>query len=141
MRKTIRNQALAGILRLITADFNGKDWPAPDGHFAINYPIYDGYRIKRDQSVMDERPTLPIDLDKIHRYYEPAAEQPVEATGRVELTSEHSRWPTAINQTYLSLFRSIWPNSQLCVDPTSSFVPVAVFNEGSLVGVIMPFKH
>lgn len=49
MNKTLRNKALRDVNRLITATLNGEDWAAPDGHFAIAYPIYDGYRVKKSQ--------------------------------------------------------------------------------------------
>lgn len=147
MNKTLRNKALKNIDRLITSELNGEDWACPDGHFAIAYQIYDGYRVKKDQRVPDIKPDLSKVLDYDSKYIQadnidflPTGIDGTNRTDVYRFESTNGYWD--INADYYNLVMNIYPGAKFYVDETGyNFTPIEVKQDDVLVAVIMPLKR
>lgn len=147
MNKTLRNKALRDVNRLITATLNGEDWCTPDGHFAIAYPIYEGYRVKKDQTIPDIKPDLSAVLANNSEYvgadvvdFLPTG---IDGTNRPDvyrITSGDHHWD--VNVDYYDLIKNIYPDHTVHVDKTGyNYTPIEVKQDNTLVAVIMPLKR
>lgn len=143
MNKTLRNRALKDAVKLITVDMNGEDWACPDGFFATAYPIYEGYRVKKDQRVHDQKP----DLAKILPTGDYALAETVERIeieggyNQVKITSTATERAYLVNADYWDLLTNIYPNALPFVITTGDrFAPVELHDNGTLIAVIMPLK-
>jgi hypothetical protein len=137
--KTLRNKALKNSTKLITATFHGENWPAPDGHFATAYPIYDGYKIKRDQHIHDGTPVLDNIIDSVKL----AAVTTVKREGdNYKLYADSETAPVYEVQAVLyDLLTTLYPNAVAKLpDDGKRYAPVELYDNNTLVAVIMPLK-
>lgn len=141
MNKTLRNKALRDASRLIQADFNGETWCAPDGYFATAYPIYEGYRVKKDQTVPDGKPDLARILTKPDYTRARVTLSDIEGD-YVNVTSKGIDTIFTINKTYYKFLKSIYPESDVYIaSDGDKYAPVELKSDGVLVAVIMPIKR
>ena len=152
MKKTLRNKALKDIHMLITATYHGEEWAAPSGYFAVKYPIYDGYKIKKSQRVMDTKPMLDIILDDGKEYIMSGGlawedHEGVTDSKNREIITERVYYITSteldarykVETTYLKLILDIYPKAVAYVRADGfSPAPIKFLNDGELVAVIMP---
>lgn len=138
MNKTLRNKALRNSTRLFTATLNGENWASPDGHFAIAYPIYDGYRVKKDQYIPDGKPDLQPLLHANSMYTLAGLVEQIDE--RYRITNGEHYWD--INADYYNLIMNIYPDAKMYVDKTGyNFTPIEVKENNTLVAVLMPLKR
>ena len=138
MNKTIRNKALKDANRLITATLNGEDWACPDGHFAIAYPIYEGYKIKKSQDVPYNKPELArilptgtyTAIDDVVDY---------DDVDKIELVKNYDKW--SVNKVYYDLIKSIYPAATARVDASGyHLAPIMFYVDDTFVAVLMPLR-
>lgn len=143
--KTLRNEALSNVTRLITATYHGKDWSAPDGFIALAHNLYAGYRKRADQTVPDQKPILDKLIDEVTGYKKvtsirkrhPKEEDDHEAYTIKVSASDQS---AIVQAKYLDLVKNIWPESfarKVAGDPHA---PIRFYDGGELVGVVMPLR-
>lgn len=142
--KTDRNRILRDINRLIIADMNGETWACPDAYFATAYPIYNGYKVKKDQTdwAGKDRPKLHEVLKQFVNYIEPDKVERVTSHGleRVRLA-----WADTVelevNAQYYDFLMGLYPGAvaKVCIDGVK-YAPVEIHSDGALVGVIMPLN-
>lgn len=139
--KTARNKALTGMTRLITSTYKGNKWSTPDGYFAINLDLYDGYKPRKYQEYPESQANLELIIDNL---------KPGELLTGFETDIQHDNQPPLIDcyagdaaariqQRYLDLFMAIYPKCKLYI--TGEHEPVQVKNDGELVGLIMPTRR
>lgn len=140
MNKTLRNKALRNINRLITADLNGENWYSPDGHFAVAYPIYDGYKVKKNQNIPENKPKLDNALSPNIDYIKADNIEYKEDSNTYCITANGNYWD--VNADYYNLIMNIYPEGVLYVDKTGyNFTPIEVKHTDVLVGLLMPLKR
>lgn len=147
MNKTLRNKALKNSYRLITATLNNENWASPDGHFAVAYPIYEGYRVKKDQTIPDQKPDLSKVLQSNADYTEADSIEflpmGIEGTSAVDvyrITYADAYWD--VNADYYNLVTSLYPGSTIYVDKSGyNFAPIEVKQNDTLVAVLMALKR
>lgn len=139
MNKTLRNKVLKNVNRLITAEFNGENWVAPDGYFATAYPIYEGYRVKKDQTIPEFKP----DLNKVlpTSKYKQAKKVEKSTLGDYIDISINDDDIYTVNADYYTFLKGIYPDARVYVDTTGNkYSPVFLKIDDVLVAVIMPIK-
>ena len=131
MKKSIRNRALGNVDRLITCEYKNERWECGGGHFAIKYPIFEGYRTRKGQTVLEP----VVSLDPILRdtpFMKPVTD--IDASGDYVRAGE-----VALNKDYYELVRDIYPDAEIRTD--GGKLSQAIFYEdGAPVAVIMPIK-
>lgn len=139
--KTLRNKALSGCTRLITAvDSNtGQEWYCPDGYFATTFNIYDGYKQKKDQRVVENKPKMEFILDKLTTTPVKAKAGATDENNIVQLNYGDTK--TLVNNTYLELLNKLHDSPGLWIDVNDKFAPVQVIKNNELVALIMPLKQ
>ena len=150
MNKTLRNRALRNSYRLITGDMNGENWSTPDGHFAVAHPIYDGYRMKKSQTVPDVKPDMTKAL-AMHKQSDYTTVDTVEflPTGIdgvsnsydvYRFTSGDNYWD--VNADYYNLIKDIYPEHDARVEVSGwNYAPIEIYQDNVLVAVLMPLKR
>lgn len=145
--KTDRNTILRDVSRLMTADFNGESWACPDAYFATAYPIYEGYKVKKEQTIPDVKPPLHQALANYKTYELPTG---VKRGKRDEwredspqvITFTRGDYSFTVNADYYDFLMSLYPKAQakVCIDGYR-IAPVELHSEGALVAVIMPLNR
>lgn len=147
--KTERNKILKNTNRLIVADMNGENWACPDAYFATAYPIYDGYKVKKDQLEWgtQAKPKLHEVLKQFTNYIEPDKTERVKRDGRsvdggeVVRLSWSGDYSFDVNSEYYDFLMGLYPQAvvKICIDG-GTVAPVELHNDGALVAVIMPVR-
>lgn len=138
MKKSLRNKALRDVVRLINGDYNGVEWCVPDGHFAIDYPIYDGYKAKKYQWYTENKPDMLKVLPKGVEYVQA---EDVKEVSEFAHEIRYKEYSWIVNSDYLNLIKDIYPDVKFFVDASGyNFTPIE-FRTNKLNGVIMPLKR
>lgn len=137
--KTLRNIALKDAERLIKCDYNGAEWYT-DGYFATAYPIFDGYRMRKDQTMIDQKP----DLEKVIPRNDtvPATVVQRDENDFVSLCADGETAPVIrVQGRFYDLLMALYPAASVQVDADGyQYAPVKMFDNDKLVAVIMPLK-
>lgn len=148
--KTIRNNVLRDMHRLISVSYGDEVWASPDGYFCIKHNIYDGYRTKKGQEVPPQIPSLDKLIEngnfgayvKVH--HEKIVDNGEEEHKTTELTSDKSEHVYRIRSIYLDLFKELYPklelHAPLAVNTKPYYAPIKVISNGEFVGLIMQVK-
>jgi len=140
MNKTLRNKALKNASRLITADMNGEDWCAPDGYFATAYPIYDGYKVKKDQTLLEGKPLLHKILPTCA--YSLAEYEKTIIDGYTDFSGTGTDISYRVDNDYYHFLKHLYPEAlPFIANDGNKYAPIELINDGALVAVIMPVKQ
>lgn len=139
--KSQRNKILKNQTRLITALYKGQEWSTPDGHFAVNINLYDGYKTKQDQTILDARPLLDkIILDTKHGIYKQAKTSVNDDQVNVKVNG----LVTTINRSYYDFLTALYPTATVYASTDTKsptyYKPVQLRVKNNIVAVIMPLK-
>ena len=144
MNKTLRNKTLKDMHRLITVDMNGEDWYAPDGYFATAYPIYDGYRVKKDQELPTQKPLL-------HKILSSQPHVPADSVKLIAGDTNQFGYDVYevkrgentlyIQAVFYDLIKNIYSNHTVHIEESAyKYAPIEIKQNNVLVAVIMPLK-
>jgi len=135
MNKTIRNNALRDVGRLITGEYNGQDWYCPDGYFATTEPIYDGYKVKKSQTIPEQKPKMNTIFERIKDCkYHKTTNQP-DNGNTLLLNSVNTE---LIDSRYFELMQTLGADNYEVSD--RHLDPVKVYKNNKLIGLIMPLR-
>lgn len=135
MNKTIRNNALREVSRLITGEYNGQEWYCPDGYIATTEPIYEGYKIKKNQTIPDQKPKLDVIFERIKdRKYYKTTNQP-DNGNTLLLNSVNTE---LIDSRYFELMQTLGADNYEISD--RHLDPVKVYKNNQLIGLVMPLR-
>ena len=138
MNKTLRNKALRQTNKLIVATDGQNDWYAPDGYFAIKHNIYDGYRMTKAQTEATSRVTGKPNIEQIITSMNTKPAKPEKV---MSMDTERMRIGTELVDTvYFDLVSDIYPDAVYEYDATRRLAPIAVKQNGELVGLLMPVR-
>ena len=143
MKKSLRNKALREADRLITGTYNGEDWAVPGGWYATKYPIYEGYRVLKRQSVPDIKPDMSRIIDNLSKLetateFERKNEDGFEA---VYIRTTNMFSGAKVNALYYDLLKDLHPDAEIRVSPENKFAPVAFYEDQKIVALLMPLKR
>ena len=139
--KSIRNKALRGCSRLITAieTNTGAKWYCPDGYFATTIDIYDGYKVKKEQEIPVLNPKFEYILDRL-------TDTPVRA--RVGKTNGDGFTPISygnttvmVQENFMTLLNKLHDNPELRIDVEQKYAPVQMYKNNKLVALLMPIRN
>lgn len=141
MKKSLRNKVLRNSYELITCELNGKDWYSPDGYFATAYPIFDGYRVKKSQTVIS--PAKKLSLTSILKHSDYAlAEFETRKDDYIILSSTADDMTFMVDAFYYDFLKSLYPNALPFTAINGDWkTPVELHDNGVLVAVIMPCRQ
>ena len=138
MNKTLRNKALRQTNKLIVATDGQNDWYAPDGYFAIKHNIYDGYRMTKAQTEATSRVTGKPNIEHIITSMNTKPAKPKKVifmdTERMQIGTE------LVDPVYFDLVSNIYPDAVYEYDTIRRLAPIAVKQNGELVGLLMPVR-
>jgi hypothetical protein len=144
MNKTLRNKVLKDANRLIVANMNGENWACPDGHFAVAHNIYEGYRVKKDQTDWtDKQKPLLHEVLKSNSDYALAefVEVSENDANHTFISSTASPEAYMVNSDYWGLLKNIYPEALPFIATDGyKFAPVELQLNGVLVAVLMPLR-
>lgn len=141
MRKSLRNKALRDVDRLITGTYKDQTWYVPGGWYATTYPVYEGYRVLKDQTVMEAHPDMaPIidNLPKMTRATEFDYDQDPEA---VYIRTVDMFDGIKVNALYLELLKDLHPDADIRVSENEKYAPVGFYEGSELVALLMPLRR
>lgn len=138
--KSIRNKALKNCIRLITAEYEGKEWSAPDGHFAVAKDIYSNYKVKKDQWVVPNKPDMTNIIPNGNYIRAEAIAETVEAEELIKLENQEFNTSTYVNEDYWNLIGELYPKSTVLVRSGEPYAPVKFMVGEELVALIMPLR-
>jgi len=141
INKTMRNKVLKNASKLITCDLNGEIWQSPDGYFATAFDIYDGYRVKKNQTVPEPRP----DLSRVLRagdYNIASTIITVKDGGYIDISGQNCDVTYRVNSEYYNFLTDIYPDALTYIDYSGNnkYAHIELKADDVLVAVIMPIK-
>ena len=134
MNKRLRNKALRGSTRLLTCDYNGEDWYT-NTYVATKYPIFDGYRVKKSQTFLVEKPNL---TKAVGDYEYNLAEFVTDDDGYKLISSTANKMKYKLDTDYYNLVMNIYPKALPYVRADGKLAPVLFKDNGEDVAFIMP---
>lgn len=141
MRKSLRNKALREADRLITGTYNDQKWFTPGGWYATIYPVYEGYRVLKDQTVSTAEPNMaPIidNLPKMTKATEFDHDQDPEA---VYIRTIDMFAGIKVNALYFELLKDLHPDAEIRISEQDKFAPVGFYEGSKLVALLMPLRR
>lgn len=153
--KQARNRVLRDVNKLIIAEYNGQRWSAPDGYFAVNVDIYDGYRVKKDQEQFYDN-YKAYNIDKLPKLtgivhnpdngdYALAEFETVENETFTRITSTATDRQYLVNTERLEFIKKLYPNAVPFVSINGQYkpyqTPVRMQIGNEIIGVIMPVRE
>lgn len=137
MNKTIRNNALRDVSRLITGEYNGQDWYCPDGYFATTEPIYDGYKVKKSQTIPEQKPKMNTIFERLSTQYKTATDFQKAPPEINTVQLSYGNIGVLVNTAFFELFENLGADK---FDIADKLDPVKVYKNNKLIGLIMPLR-
>jgi hypothetical protein len=135
MKKSLRNKALMDSNRLLTCDYHGEDWYT-NTYIATKYPIFDGYKLKKNQQFMTGVPNL---AKAVGDYEYNLAEFVTDDDGHKLISSTVvNDMEYKLNTDYYNLVMSIYPKALPYVRADGKLAPVLFKDNREDVAFIMP---
>ena len=134
MNKALRDKALRDSNRLLTCDYHGEDWYT-NTYVATKYPIFDGYKLKKSQTLLVEKPNL---AKAIGDYEYNLAEFVTDDDGHKLISSTVNGMKYKLNNDYYNLVMNIYPTALPYVRKDGKLAPVLFKDNGEDVAFIMP---
>jgi hypothetical protein len=150
MRKSLRNQALRGIDRLITGTHNGENWYVPGGWYATKFPVYDGYKVLKSQIVSEAKPDMGAIIDKLPQMvkateFERGTDQPERSWEKpfdyVNIRTIDMYDPSKVNALYFDFLKDLHPDAEIRISEQDKYAPVCFYEGSELVALLMPLKR
>lgn len=141
MKKSLRNKALREADRLITGTYGDQEWYTPGGWYATVYPIYEGYKVLNRQLVSSGKPDITPIINKLPvmvKATEFDYEQDPEA---VFIRTIDMFNGIKVNALYLEFLKDIHPQAEIRISEQDLYAPVAFYENGELVALLMPMKR
>lgn len=141
--KMLRNRALRDATRFVTGNDRKTAWYS-DTNFATVYPIFDGYKLTKNQTMLDTHP----DFSKVFEMHNTGILDFAKIIDTGESTQygestiakvETENGACYVNKKYVDLLESIYPDG-LWQHNGHKLSPATIWNDGELVGVIMPLR-
>ena len=144
MKKSLRNKALMDSNRLLTCDYHGEDWYT-NTYIATKYPIFDGYKLKKNQQFMTGVPNL---AKAVGDYEYNQAEKIMTDTKFTFISSTFISSTINVVEVeykldidYYNLVMNIYPNALPYVRKDGKLAPVLFKDNGKDVAFIMPLHR
>ena len=140
MNKRIRDRAISSSPTVLTATYKGEDWYT-DSFIATKYPILEGYRLRKHQVELSNKPEIDkiIDNGKTYSLAE-FQEANKEEDGITYLWSTANDIKVKLATRYVELVRNIYPEAIPFVAIDIRLAPVKFYNGGEIVAVVMPIR-
>lgn len=140
MNKIIRDRAISSSPTVLTATYKGEDW-YNDSFIATKYPILEGYRLRKHQVELSNKPEIDkiIDNGKTYSLAE-FQEANKEEDGITYLWSTANDIKVKLATRYVELVRNIYPEAIPFITTDGSLAPVKFYNGGEIVAVVMPIR-
>ena len=140
MNKRIRDRAISSSPTVLTATYKGEDWHT-DSFIATKYPILEGYRLRKHQVELSNKPEIDkiIDNGKTYSLAE-FQEANKEEDGITYLWSTANDIKVKLATRYVELVRNIYPEAIPFVAIDIRLAPVKFYNGGEIVAVVMPIR-
>ena len=140
MNKIIRDRAISSSPTVLTATYKGEDWHI-DSFIATKYPILEGYRLRKHQVGLTEKPELDAVIDNNSEYsLAEFQEANKEEDGITYLWSTANDIKVKLATRYVELVRNIYPEAIPFVAIDIRLAPVKFYNGGEIVAVVMPIR-
>ena len=140
MNKRIRDRAISSSPSIMTGTYKGEDWHT-DSFIATKYPILEGYRLRKHQVELSNKPEIDkiIDNGKTYSLAE-FQEANKEEDGITYLWSTANDIKVKLATRYVELVRNIYPEAIPFVAIDIRLAPVKFYNGGEIVAVVMPIR-
>ena len=141
MNKRLRNKALRDSNRLFACDYHGEGWYT-NTYVATKYPIFDGYKLKKNQQFMTGVPNLAKAIgDYEYNLAEFVTDDEVPPLVLVRhklISSTVNNIKYKLNTDYYNLVMNIYPKALPYVRTDGKLAPVLFKDNGEDVAFIMP---
>lgn len=140
MKKSLRNKALRDIYSLYICDYKGEEWYT-NTYVATKYPIFDGYKLKKSQTLKDYLVEKPDLAKAVGDYEYNLAEFVTDEDGRKVISSTVNDMKYKLNTDYYNLVIDIYPEALPYVRTDGKLAAVLFKDNGEDVAFIMPLHR